>query len=353
MTTYTLVPDALRLQAPPGVNRISFRSPTRHLAHRRATPLLGALLLGFVLTGCGGSDSVSSVAGGSDVATKAVDDTGSVALKAEPSTGQSGRINTIETIVEDMAKVNDFVLRGYESQKHGWYVGPGETHMGNNPSFRNSPFWSTFGNNSAYNGRTAKAMLPWLAVFDGVNHNASNVAVEFRNMRVYIKSRSSGEWKLLGGPAKAMGINYGKPGTGLRPDGEDVVSSSETNSIIRMGDDRRYFWHGWWNAGRRSIEPGNIGAIFVTVQARLVAADSSGQDQRAKAQLGLQVGADYYLETSTDYGEIAPNIGISRTKKLTNDWQAFNYTTLSDVGDQIPGGGITQAEFRAKPPPLE
>jgi hypothetical protein len=76
-------------------------------------------------------------------------------------------------------------------------------------------------------------------------------------------------------------------------------------------------------------------------------------DERWRAQLGLQVGADYYLEADTDYSGIAPNIGISRTKKLTDQWQAFSYTTLSDVGDQVPGGGITEGEFRSAPPPLE
>jgi hypothetical protein len=225
--------------------------------------------------------------------------------------------------------------------------------MGNNPTFRNSPHWSTFGNDSSYIGSSAKAMLPWLAVFDGPRHNTSNVAVEFRNMRTYVKSRSSGEWKLLGGPAKATGTNYGKPGTGLSPEGESVVGISETSSTIRMGQDSRYFWHGWWDAGVKGIDGWDIGAFFVTVQARLVVADQSRGDERDRAELGLQVGADYYLETSTDYSGIAPNIGISRTKRLTSDWQAFNYTTLSDVGTQIPGGGITESDLRSGPPPLQ
>jgi hypothetical protein len=303
------------------------------------------LLLGFALAGCGGGDSTSQAPGAVGVGAKA--------LKAEEGGGESRRLNTIDTVVEDMEKVNDFVLRGYESQRYGWYVGPGETHMGNNPNFRNSAFWSTFGNNSAYTGRSAKAMLPWLSVFDGVDHNTSNVAVEFRNMRAYVKSKSKGDWRLLGGPAKAMGINYGKPGTGQGQQGEIVVDTSDAGSVIRMGQDRRYFWHGWWDAGVKSIQPNDIAAFFVTVQARLVVADSSRGDERSKAQLGLQVGADYYLETDTDYGQIAPNIGISRTKKLTNEWQAFSYTTLSDVGKQVPGGGITESQLRAAPPPLE
>jgi hypothetical protein len=34
-------------------------------------------------------------------------------------------VNSIDTVIGDMEKLNDFVLRGYESQRYGWYVGPG------------------------------------------------------------------------------------------------------------------------------------------------------------------------------------------------------------------------------------
>ena len=352
---------------------------------RHAAPMLTALLLVGALAGCGGSEPSQ---GSGNVATSGA------ALKADEGSNESAQgdvldtaaadgdesaqddrqdnarnndgnrvvaaasgssgVNTLDTVVGDMRNVNDFILRGYEGEAYGWYVGPGSTHMGNNPQFTNSVHWSTFGNDSSYNGLTAKAMLPWLAVFDGVNHNAWNVAVEFRNMRTYVKSKASGEWRSLGGPAKVTGTVYGKPGTGLGPQNEVVVNSSGNSSSIRMGEDSRYWWHGWWEAGRPAVDAWDIDAFFVTVQARLVVANPSGADDRGAAQLGLQVGADYYMETYSDYGDtIAPNIGISRTKRLTNDWQAFNYTTLSDVGTQIPGGGITEARLRSSPPPLE
>jgi hypothetical protein len=336
-------PHALRRQVLPALTGSPSPSRSRFLSIGRASPVLSALLLGCALAGCGGSES-------SPQATNAA--AGSKAVKAEEAPSGSS-LNSLDTIVGDMRELNDFKLRGYENEAYGWYVGPGSTHMGNNATFRNSPHWSTFGNDSSYTGTTAQAMLPWLAVFDGVNHNASNVAVEFRNMRTYYKSKSSGEWRLLGGPAKATGTVYGKAGSGIGPRGDTVVNSTETTSTIRMGDDSRTYWHGWWDIGVKSIEPWDIDAFFVTIQARLVVADPSGGDQRGQAELGLQVGADYYLETTTDYASIAPNIGISRTKKLTGDWQAFNYATLSDVGTQIPGGGITEAALRGGPPPLE
>jgi hypothetical protein len=271
-----------------------------------------------------------------------------------PGPQATGVVNSVETIIADMERRNDFVLKGYESFKTGWYVGPGNNGMGNNPSFSNSPTWSIFYKNPNYAGKVAKAALPWVVIFDGVDHAATNVAVEIRNARSYIKSRASGKWLLQGGPAYTTGNYYGKPSTGLPMIDEVCLRRSATSSTIKVPEHRGYFWHGWWSTGRIAIDPNDIAAMFVTVQARLVVADSSRPDDRARAQVGLQVGADYYVDTKYNYREdYAPAVGISRTKRITNDWQAFNFTTFSDVGVQDPGGGISVAALRAQPPPLE
>lgn len=266
----------------------------------------------------------------------------------------AGAVNSIGTVVADMRLKNDFVLRGYESYEYGWYVGPGETQMGNDPSFSNAPVWSEYHDNPAYAGVVAKAILPWVVIFDGIGHAATNTAVELRNMRTYVKSRATGAWTSLGGPTAVAGVYYGKPSTGLPALSDVVLGATSTHATIQLHESSGYLWHGWWNEGRVAIQPNDLDAVFVTVQARTVLADPTRQDDRAAAQLGLQVGADYYLDTSTTYKEgYAPAIGISRTKKLTEAWQAFSFTTLSDVGAQNPGGGISEAALRALPPPLE
>ncbi len=48
-----------------------------------------------------------------------------------------------------------------------------------------------------------------------------------------------------------------------------------------------------------------------------------------------------------------PGVGVSRAKLVTKDWRSFNFMTFSDVGNQDPGGGISEAEMRNNPPPLE
>lgn len=273
----------------------------------------------------------------------------------EPWPPQPGPFNTPDIVVADMRLRNDFVLKGYESYKNGWYVGPGINAMGNNPDFDTSQAtWSIFYNNPNYTGKVARAALPWVVIFDGVDHAASNVAVEMRNMLTYIKSRSSGKWVLFGGPTSTTGTLYGKPNTGLPARTQEMISRTATSSTIKVPENRGYFWHGWWGAGRVAVDPYDIAAMFVTVQARLVVADASRPDDRARAQVGLQVGADYYMTTSSIYPEsYAPAVGIARTKKIANDWQAYSFTTFSDVGGQDPGGGISEAAFRAAPPPMQ
>jgi hypothetical protein len=316
----------------------------RRFASIRPASAVASLVLACSLAACGGSDS-SGEAGNASGSTKAT------------VAGASTTVNSVDTVVKDMSELNDFRLKGYDSFTTGWYVGPGETHMGNNPDFNNSPEWSIFHNNPSYSGKVAQAILPWLVIFDGVNHAASNVAVEMRNMRAYMKLRSTGAWVILGGPTKAGGTYYGTPDSGGRPAQDEVTIEgydSETGSAVRVHADTGYIWHGWWGTGRLTLNPYDIDALFVTVQARMVVADTSYPDDRAQAQVGLQVGADYYLDQYTVYAEsYAPAVGIARTKNITNDWQAFSFVTLSDVGSQQPGGGITEASLRASPPPME
>jgi hypothetical protein len=266
----------------------------------------------------------------------------------------TGAINTADIVVSDMRLRNDFVLKGYENFTNGWYVGPGVNAMGNHPAFDEQPEWSIFYNNPNYTGKVARAALPWVVIFDGVNNAASNSAVEMRNMLAYVKSRATGKWALLGGPANVGGTYYGKPNTGLPATDEVVLARTASSSTIKVPDNSGYFWHGWWGSGRLSINPDDIAAMFVTVQARLVVADPNRADDRARAQIGLQVGADYYLTTSSIYPEsYAPAIGINRTKTINSNWQAYNFTTFSDVGVQDKGGGISEADFRSNPPPLQ
>jgi hypothetical protein len=96
----------------------------------------------------------------------------------------------------------------------------------------------------------------------------------------------------------------------------------------------------------------------VTLQARLIPDRSERPDDRQQARLLIQIGADYYPDRNTPVSAFAPasynpGVGVSRAKRVTDTWSAFNFATI-DVGVQDPGGAaISVAEFRSAPPPLE
>lgn len=251
-----------------------------------------------------------------------------------------------------MALRNDFPLRGFEDRTAGWAVGPGYNLMGNIPNTDNTPWYFKQPHPDRL-GQTLRAILPLLVLFDGSAHSATNTRVHFRNMRLYIKSRSTQQWVSYGVSPGVSGYNTQKTSLFAGSEAEDKRINADGSVEIKPPVNQALAWHGWWNLGRVSIQPNDIEAVFVTLQARLTVDNPALADDRAAAQLGIHVGADYYLDPSTSWDVIIPAVALSRTKRITNSWQAFSAMTFSDVGVQEPGGGITQAAFRAAPPPLE
>ncbi len=270
-----------------------------------------------------------------------------------PSIASTGLVNSLDTIANDMRLRNDLVLRGYENMKVGWYVGPGYVNMGNKPRTSNTGQWFKDAYPEWVNDNPLRAILPWLVLFDGVGHASTNTRVHFRNMKAFYKSKRTGQWVSWGSSPGVSGHPTPKSYLMNGSIPEDKRVNSDGSVELKPPTDSSLAWHGWWSLGRVSIDPADIDAVFLTVQARLVADNPSLPDDRSAARLLIQIGADYYIDTNTSWTVPTPGVGVSRAKLITNDWQAFSFTTFSDVGIQEPGGGITEAAFRANPPPLD
>jgi hypothetical protein len=267
--------------------------------------------------------------------------------------GAPRTLNSVDTVVDDMRLMNDLPLRGYEDRTVGWYVGPGYNQMGNDPRTTNTAAWFKQTHPELIDRRWLRALLPWIVILDGRGHAAANVRVHLRDIRAFVRSRRRGEWLALGHSPGASGHATPKRTLFGGSLGEDARALADGSVAIKPPADPRYAWHGWWRSGRVGIEPTDIAAVFVTVQARLVVDDPHEPDDRDAARLLLQVGADYYPDARTNWTVPAPAVATSRSKCIRRHWQAFNVMTFSDVGRQDPGGGITEAEFRAVPPPLD
>lgn len=250
-----------------------------------------------------------------------------------------------------MRQTNDFVLRGYESHLAGWYVGPGQVQLGNIPNLGNAPTWWLAQYPSRAN-TVLRAILPWVVIYDGTNNYATNTRLHFRNFRLYIKSRSTGQWALVGSTPGISGYNTPKTTLFAGSEPEDKRTNADGSVEIKPPSNANLAWHGWWNAGRASIDPNDVAAVHATIESRLTVDNPSLPDDRSTSQLGFHVGVDYYIDPNTSWDIIVPGAGVSRVKRVTSNWQAYSFTTFSDVGVQDQGGGITEAQFRAAPPPI-
>lgn len=251
-----------------------------------------------------------------------------------------------------MRSYNDFVLRGYENRSVGWYTGPGQVQLGNIPNLSNAPAW-WLAQYPSRAGQVLRAILPWIVLFDGTGNGAYNTRVHFRNFTLYIKSRSTKQWTMVGSSPGVGGFNTPKTTLFGGSEAENKRVNADGSVEIKPPSNTSLAWHGWWNAGRSTIDPYDVEAVFATVQARLTVDNPSLPDDRGSSQYGIHVGADYYYDAYTNWDVVNPGAGVSRVKRISNNWQAFNLMTFSDVGVQEPGGGISESAFRAAPPPLQ
>lgn len=278
---------------------------------------------------------------------------GGQARLAAPTEGPNGpTLNSVQTIESDMRALNDLPLAGV-APGPGWVTGPGHVVMGNDPRGSRTPAWWQPADPRYKSDAWWTVLVPWLVVFDGVGHDAPNTRVQVRAMKVHVLSRRSGRWVTLPASPGLQGALYGKSLQGSAMGAADLRQQSDGSTLIVVPGGDRLF-HGWC-CGRLTIDAPDLAAVVITLQARLVA---NGPDDRDRARLLLQVGGDYYPATVTDVNAFAParynpGIGLSRAKRLTPDWQAFNFATI-DAGVQDPGGAsISVAALRALPPPLD
>ena len=227
--------------------------------------------------------------------------------------------------------------------------------MGNIPRGTNTPSWWNPANLVFKSNAWWNAVIPWFVVFDGVGNTATNTRVQVRRVQLFFKSRATGAWSTISYNEPLDGDQFIKdarqPPDSRRPNVR--YESDGALSILPPGGNLMY--HGWSNMN--AVNGSDVGAVFATMQARLVRDSESSPDDRSAARYLIHVGADYYPSMTARTEDFAPDsynpgVGIGRAKLVTNDWRAFNFCTL-DVAGQDPGGSISVSVLQAAPPPLE
>ncbi len=103
-----------------------------------------------------------------------------------------------------------------------------------------------------------------------------------------------------------------------------------------------YFRQHGWPGGFTFSDPSKVKAIYAEMYARLILHDPNGVDDRHLSKFVVHISADIRNKTPGQDDVYIGDIGMTRYKTITNDWQHFGFLT-SD---------LTQAEFEANPPPF-
>ncbi|MGB7300767.1 MAG: hypothetical protein WBD34_15715 [Burkholderiaceae bacterium] len=327
------------------------------LGRFRAVRAIGiAVVFPLMLSACGETDYAAVSASGSEQ--MAISPNAGSAPTKKSDSGQdfnpgslatAETINSLDTIVDDMALMNDLPLIGADPA-YGFASGPGFTIMGNNPSGANLPDWFVADNPELADSGYWQAIIPWFVLFEGQGNSAQNVRVQLRNLKLYILSRSTNQWRELIG-AQDVGGEFCPQGNSNQPCTRGNLKQAESTGGASITPVAGYEFLGWFG-NRTAIDGEDIKAVFVTLQGRLIVNDLDAPDDRRQARYLIDVGADYYVDTEFNEAYV-PGVGVSRAKLISTDWQPFNFMTFSDVGIQDPGGGISEQEMRENPPPLQ
>jgi len=228
-------------------------------------------------------------------------------------------VNSIDNVVNDMQGLHEAPPFGVPVT-YTWQAGP-RIGLGNNPG-------------------TFKAMLPWGQIFETDPGNTStNTRVEVRNLKAYYLNNKTNTWQLWTQAQKPTGFHTSQNLTIEDNKPADIKSLPESISVGMLKGYNFYLL----TPMRVTINPADIGGVFITVQARLILNDANKPDDRDAANIMLSAGGDYWLNLTAPGGNYTNNgdIAIGKFKRLSRDWKAFNMHTLTS--DQI----------RNNPPPLE
>lgn len=289
------------------------------------------------------------------------DSNGTAQTLAVSKNGSAAQINSVDAIVGDMTLENDAELDGIPNlmwatgprpaavlmgadprgcKMHSWWLDKSEVRT----DYKDCDLWTTF--------------IQWFVVYEGVGNAGHNVRVETREPETYYLSKSSGKWTLLGQHPGTSWFLAGKSNI-IGIDGTvDERTSADGAVAIKVPVGSSHVHHGVWPLGRIDISDvvSDIEAIYSTVQARLVVDEPGEQDDRSRAILLMNSGADYYPNEGSTAGDtFPPGAGTSRAKRITNDWQAFNFATISAARQDHFGAAasIATEAFRSNPPPLD
>ncbi|KPM33153.1 Hypothetical protein I595_55 [Croceitalea dokdonensis DOKDO 023] len=229
--------------------------------------------------------------------------------------------DALQLLMNDMQLDHQGIPKGVPDS-YDWYQGP-RIGYGNFPP----DGWTAF--------------LPWGQVYLEKNTILEDEAwFQVKNLQAWYLSKRTGKWIKWVKTSNISGANYSE-------DFKDDVNVpaqifTTLNNGITATLKEGYNFHFWDNNGRTTIDPSDINAIWVSLEARMVLDSSGEQNTTAPPKVMMGVGADYWKDTIAPWSNFETNgdVMIGRFRFLTNDWQSYHAHTL------------TFEQFTTTPPPL-
>lgn len=278
--------------------------------------------------------------------------------------------NTVDILVEDMTRENEVVLGAPDGSGPGRHY-RGVNAMGNDPRGTNTPgYWRDVLVDPDYGDADLwTAISPWMFIEPTNDNEAVNTRVHLGQIRLNILRKSTNRWHTV----QIHSLDGALYPVHLTGNDVEVPSLRRVGNAIEVLPPTKAkdgLYHGW---GQLVGYPTwDIKAVHVKIDAKLVVGEASLPDDRDRARYLIQVGADYYPNKEARVGDAKlqlfdpedptnpekyysylPGVGLSRAKLVTNEWRTYNFVTLNEAKAEVaPGKGISEAELRQNPPPL-
>jgi len=184
------------------------------------------------------------------------------------------------------------------------------------------------------------AVAGWGQIYrDTSNATDTNTRVEIKDFVVYSRS-DSGIWQLIQSGADIGGGAFPEDFSSNDPGDIDKISITGGVSVLMIPGRNFHFWPA---GSRGALNPSTYDGVYMTFQTRKVMNNLGGTDDRGVAKYLMDVGGDYWLSSSASYSGFNGNnkeIGYSRFKYITNEWQSVRFTNVPD------------SQISTNPPPL-
>ena len=188
------------------------------------------------------------------------------------------------------------------------------------------------------------AFTGWGQLYECASGNPQPAArVEIRDIQSWIKSKSTGAWRVVQQSTATDGGAYSESFVNNTSKTSDAVTLSSGSTSVTAGGG--YNYHFWPKTSRVSIDPNDVAGVITNARYRLV--PGTYDPTKPSPCYVLSMGADYWSAVNAQWNQLLTNrdVGIGRFKRVDSDWRTGTMSTAVGAEVVTPAGS-TAGEYR-------